>query len=51
MPEVTTRCKPQRQLELLHHGTINLKPHTWTPTPCSNKASAENFRRGTNEKH
>jgi hypothetical protein len=47
-----TRCKPKRQLELLHHGPINLKSYTpGRQPPYSNKASAVNSRRGTNANH
>jgi hypothetical protein len=40
-PTNAARSKPKRQLELLHHGPINLKPHKkGRRSPCSNKASA-----------
>jgi hypothetical protein len=45
-----TCCKPKRQRELLHHKPIILKPHTPRHrSPCSDQASAESSRHGTNE--
>jgi hypothetical protein len=44
-----TRCKPKRQLKLLHHKPITLRPHTpRRRSPCSDQASAESSRHGTN---
>jgi hypothetical protein len=47
--KVATRCKPKRQLELLHHEPIILKPHTpGRRPPSSDQASAKSSRHGTN---
>ena len=34
-PKIAARCRPERQLKLLHHGTITLKPlHTIVDPPA-----------------
>ena len=50
--EVAGRSKPERQLELLHQGTITLKAHTHDRRSlCSSGASAEHSHHSTDEKH
>ena len=51
-PNVMARCRPERQPELLHHGTIPLKPHTHDRrSPCPSGASVEHSCRSAEENH
>ena len=46
------RCKPEQLPELLHHGTITLKPHEHDHRSlCSSGASAKHSRCSTNDHH
>ena len=51
-PRAAARCKPERLPELLHHGTVTLKPHKHNRRSlCSSGASAKHSRRSTNDHH
>ena len=50
--EAAARCKPERQLELLHQGIITLKPRTHDRrSPYYSGASAEHSHSSADEKH
>jgi hypothetical protein len=51
MLKSVARCRPEQPPELLHHGTILLKPHIQERCyPCPREASAQTPRRDADEK-